>query len=270
MTKFKEFSKYFYVLIILIIFYIPLFFTAIFSFNQTSDKGFITFTHWNGFTWEAYQNLFSNKIIAAFMSSLLLGTLSSFIVIVFSLLTVFSIWKQKSKTIKIVRNVSTNISIINPDVIIGISLALFFSMAFGVLSSESEGFFRAVMGHVVMILPYGILIMYPKSEKFNKSIFEASYDLGYPKVRTWFKTYFIHMLPSISFTLIVSMVLSFDDFIITSIASNSETIGTELYQGRFQSWALAIGSILLIAVISVNIGLFIKSSRKKKEKKYEY
>ncbi len=270
MTKFKEFSKYFYVLIILVIFYIPLFFAAVFSFNQTSDKGFITFTHWNGFTWEAYQNLFSNKVIAAFMSSLLLGTLSSFIVIVFSLLTVFSIWKQKSKTIKIVKNVSTNISIINPDVIIGVSLALFFSIAFGVLSSESEGFFRAVMGHVVMILPYGILIMYPKSEKFNKSIFEASYDLGYPKVKTWFKTYFIYMLPSISFTLIVSMVLSFDDFIITSIASNSETIGTELYQGRFQSWALAIGSILLISVISVNIGLFIKSSRKKKEKKYEH
>ncbi len=269
MTRFKEFSKYFYVLIILVIFYIPLFFAAVFSFNATSDKGFITFTHWNGFTWEAYQNLFSNKVVAAFMSSLLLGTLTSFIVIVFSLLTVFSIWKQKSKTIKVAKNVSTNISIINPDVIIGISLALFFSISFGVLSSDSEGFFRAVIGHVVMILPYGILIMYPKSEKFNKSIFEASYDLGYPKVKTWFKTYFIYMLPSISFTLIVSMVLSFDDFIITSITSNSETIGTELYQGRFQSWALAIGSILLVSVIAVNIGIFAKGSRKKKEKKYE-
>ncbi len=266
MTKFKEFTKYFYILIILIISYIPLFFAAVFSFNGTSDKGFITFTHWNGFTWEAYQNLFSNEIIAAFMSSLLLGTLSSLIVIIFSLLTVFSIWKQKSKTIKIVKNVSTNISIINPDVIIGISLALFFSLAFGVLSSESEGFFRAVIGHVVMILPYGILIMYPKSEKFNKSIFEASYDLGYSKIRTWFKTYFIYMIPSISFTLMVSMVLSFDDFIITTITSNTGTIGTELYQGRFQSWALAIGSILLISIIVVNGYLFLNSAKKNKKK----
>lgn len=262
MTKFKEFSKYFYISMILIIFYIPLFFAAVFSFNQTSDKGFITFTHWNGFTWEAYKNLFSNKMVEAFMNSLLLGSITTFIVIALSLLTVFSIWKQKSKTIKIAKNTSTNLSIINPDIIIGVSLALFFSMSFGVLSSESEGFIRAVLGHVVMILPYGILIMYPKSEKFNKSIFEASYDLGYPKIKTWFKTYFIYMFPSISFTIIVSMVLSFDDFIITSITSNSTTVGTELYQGRFQSWALAIGSILLTSTIILNIYLFFSKSRK--------
>ncbi|MGL5205384.1 MAG: ABC transporter permease [Metamycoplasmataceae bacterium] len=268
MTKFREFSKYFYVLGILTIFYVPLFFAAIFSFNKTSDKGFITFTNWNGFTWEAYENLFSNKMVAAFMSSLLLGTLSSLIVIIFSLLTVFSIWKQKSRTIKVIRNVSTNISLINPDVIIGISLAMFFTLSFGILSSESEGFGRALIGHVVMILPYGILIMYPKSEKFSKSIFEASYDLGYSKVRTWFKTYFIYMLPSITFTLLVSMVLSFDDFIITTITSNTETVGTELYQGRFQSWALALGSILLISVITVNVAVFIKNTRKVK-REYE-
>ncbi|MGL4252283.1 MAG: ABC transporter permease [Metamycoplasmataceae bacterium] len=262
MTRFREFFKYFYIVGILVIFYIPLFFAAIFSFNETSDKGFITFTHWNGFTWEAYENLFSDKMVAAFMSSLLLGTLSSLIVIIFSLLTVFSIWKQKSRTIKVIRNVSTNISLINPDVIIGISLAIFFTLSFGVLSSESEGFGRALIGHVVMILPYGILIMYPKSEKFNKSIFEASYDLGYSKIKTWFNTYFIYMLPSITFTLLVSMVLSFDDFIITTITSNTQTVGTELYQGRFQSWALALGSILLVSVITLNAALFIKNSRK--------
>lgn len=266
MIKFKEFIKHFYISIVLIIFYIPLFFAAIFSFNKTSDKGFIIFTHWNGFTWEAYQNLFSDKIFRAFMNSLLLGTIASFIVIVLSLITVFSIWKQKSKMIKLIKNASTNISLINPDIIIGISLALFFTMSFGVLSSESEGFFRAVIGHVVMILPYGILIMYPRSEKFNKSILEASYDLGYSKIKTWFKTYFIYMLPAISLTIIVSMVLSFDDFIITTITSNADTVGTELYQGRFQSWALAIGALLLISIIFINIYFFIRNWKKKEAK----
>ncbi len=266
-NKIKEFLKSFYISIILLVFYIPLFFATIFSFNQTSNKGFITFTHWNGFTWEAYKNLFSNQVIEAFMNSLLLGSIVCLMVITISLLTVFSIWKQKNKTIKIIKNTAANISLVNPDIIIGISLALFFSMSFGILSSESEGFFRAVIGHVVMILPYGILIMYPKSEKFNKSMFEASYDLGYPKVLTWFKTYFIYMLPSVSFTLIVSIVLSFDDFIITTITSNSTTIGTELYQGRFQSWALAIGSVLLLTTIFINIFLFISSHSFKKVKK---
>lgn len=271
MIKFKEFSKYFYISLIILVCYIPLFVMAIFSFNLTSDKGYVSF-FWNGFSWDAYKNLFSSKIMLAFVNSIIIGMLSSIIVVVLSLLTVFSVWKQKNKYIKSFQNISNNISIINPDVIIGISLGLFFSLVFGSLSADKEGLLRTVIGHSVMSLPFGILIMYPRSEKFSKTLFEASWDLGYSKIRTWFKTYCIHMLPSIFFTIIVTCVFSFDDFIITSITSNAETIGTQLYRGQFQSWALALGSILLIFMMVSNIIIYFKSLKvnvKTKEKRWK-
>ena len=94
--------------------------------------------------------------------------------------------------------------------------------------------------------------MLPKSDKFSKNIFEASQDLGYSKFKTWFKTYFTYMLGTIGFTFVITMALSFDDFIITRIVSNTETLGTQLYEGQFQAWSLAIGAISLIIVIFGN------------------
>lgn len=265
MTKFWEFIKQSYVWIILVIFYLPFAIIAIFSFNKTSEKGFVSFV-WNGFTLDAYKNLFSSEILLAFVNSIIIAILTSIIVVLISLMTVFSVWRQKNKLIKGFKSFSDNISMINPDVIIGASLSLFFVMTFGLLSPGKEGLLRSVVGHSVMVLPYGILIMYPKSEKFNKSLFEASQDLGYSKLRTWFKTYFIYMIPSIIFTIIVTFVFSFDDFIITRMTSNTPTLGTELYQGQFRSWALALGTLLMISILIGNIFLFLKLKNKKEIK----
>lgn len=263
MTKLKQFSKYFYILIILLLCYIPLFTMAIFSFNKTSDKGYVSFV-WNGFSWDAYKNLFSSQIMLALVNSIIIAVLTSFFVVSISLVTVFSLWKQKNKVIKSAHSITNNISMINPDIIIGASLAIFFAFIFGSLSSGKEGLMRAVLGHTVMTLPYGILIMYPKSEKFNRSLFESSCDLGYSKIRTWFKTYLVHMFSSIIFTIVITFIFSFDDFIITQMTSNTPTVGTELYQGQFRSWALALGTLILIFMLIVNLVFFLKMNKKSK------
>jgi len=43
------------------------------------------------------------------------------------------------------------------------------------------------------------------------------------------------MLGTIGFTFVITMALSLDDFIITRIVSNTETLGTQLYEGQFQA-----------------------------------
>lgn len=189
----------------------------------------------------------------SFVNSFLLGFCTSIIVIVLSLITVFALWRQKNKGLRSYTQTSANIPLINPDVITGITLAVILDIIFfGTLKATSEGFFRAVIAHSAMCLPYGILIMLPKSDKFSKNIFEASQDLGYSKIKTWFKTYFVYMIGSIAFTFVITMTLSFDDFIITRIVSNTETLGTQLYEGQFQAWSLAIGAISLLIVVIGN------------------
>ena len=264
MTKLKDIIKNIYMLLIIFFSYIPLFTMAVFSFNKTSDKGYVSFV-WNGFSWDAYKKLFSSDLMLSFVNSIIIALITSIFVVTISLLTVYSLWKQKNKYLKVLNSIGNNISIINPDIIIAVGLALFFASVFGTLSSGQEGLMRAVLGHTVMTLPLGIMIMYPKSEKFNSSLFEASWDLGYSKVKTWFKIYFVYMIPSIIFTIIITFVFSFDDFIITTITSNLTTIGTELYQGQFRSWALALGTLILFVMIIGNVIFFLKNWKNKRK-----
>lgn len=264
MTRIKDIIKNIYMLLIIFFSYIPLFTMAIFSFNKTSDKGYVSFV-WNGFSWDAYRNLFSSDLMLSFVNSIIIALITSLFVVTISLITVYSLWKQKNKYLKVLSSIGNNISIINPDIIIAVGLALFFASVFGTLSSGQEGLMRAVLGHTVMTLPFGIMIMYPKSEKFNSSLFEASCDLGYSKIKTWFKIYFVYMIPSIIFTIIITFVFSFDDFIITTITSNLTTVGTELYQGQFRSWALALGTLILFIMIIGNIVFFLKNWKNRRK-----
>ncbi|AZZ65738.1 ABC transporter permease [Metamycoplasma phocicerebrale] len=269
MSKIKNFLKYSYVFLILAFLYIPILFGVVYSFNAPSDKGIFSVTTWNKFSYEAYTELFSKSHGLAFVNSFLLGMITSILVISISLLTVFSLWRHKNKSARSYVQATSNVPMINPDVITGLTLAIVLNFIFfGTLKATSEGFFRSIIGHTVMCLPYGILIMLPKSDKFSKNIFEASQDLGYSKFQTWFKTYFVYMLGSIGFTFVMTMTLSFDDFIITRIVSNTETLGTQLYAGQFQAWSLAIGAISLLFVILGNtIYIVLKTSQNSRAKK---
>lgn len=267
MFKWIKAGKISFVSIVILVMYIPLLFLLIFSFNQTSNRGQISFDVWNGATFDAYIDLFQQEVILAFANSTIIAISTIIITTTLSLLTVFGLWKQKNKAVKLYTDGTNNVPVINADIITAIGIAILLTSMFGTLASENEGMGRAIVSHVVMTLPYSILIMYPRSEKFNESLFKASYDLGYGKIKTWFKTYFIYMLLPILFSVIVTTVFSFDDFILARIVTNVQTVGVQLFAGQFQPWALALGSLLLICVIIGNIiFIFIKIKQSKKAK----
>ncbi|MGY6172037.1 ABC transporter permease [Candidatus Mycoplasma pogonae] len=261
----REILRKSYVWIIIGLFYIPIIFATIYSFNAESKKGDVSLSTWNTTTWKGWLQLFESDIANKFINSFIIAICVSLIVIVISLITVYAIWKQRSKLARTFINSTSSIPLINPDIITAVALSVVLSILFGSLFANQEGMWRVIVSHAVMALPYGILFMLPRSEKFSKSIMESSQDLGYGPIRTWFKTYFIYMIPSIIFVFFISVFLSFDDFIITRIVSNTETIGTELYEGKFKTWSLALSAIMLFFVIIGNIIYIIFKKYKNKK-----
>ncbi|SJZ40947.1 ABC transporter permease [Mycoplasmopsis verecunda] len=262
MSRFGSFLRQSYIYIILSIVYIPLFFGAIFTFNQATPKGLFN-TTWTQGTVDNWLHLFDNNRLSALVNSVLLALIVSVIVCSLSLVTVYALYRQKSKTVKTFVSSSSNIPLINPDNITAIGLVLVFSAFIGVIQTENEGFGRVIVAHSIMALPYGISLMLPRSEKFNNNLFEASMDLGYSKIRSWFKTYFVYMIPSIIMAAVVSSVLSFDDFIIARTVSNTPTLGTKLYEGSFEPWGLVLGTIILfITIVSNIIYTLVKKNKK--------
>ncbi|WP_029608435.1 ABC transporter permease [Mycoplasma simbae] len=266
MSKISEFFKRTYIYFILAITYIPLVFAAIFSFNKPSDKGYLSQT-WNTFTLESWSGFFEEGRDIALINSIIIAIFTSVLVVSISLVTVFALWRQKNKNYERAIKSVNNIPIINPDNITAIGLVLVFTFFFGTLSVAREGLLRGIVGHTVMALPYGISLMYPRSEKFERSLFEASQDLGYSKVKSWFKTYLVYMIPSIIFVALVATFLSFDDFIILKTTTNTSTLGTKLYEGNFRGWGLVVGAAVLLLTLIGNSVYIAYKVRKNKAKK---
>ncbi|QZE12443.1 ABC transporter permease [Mycoplasma sp. Ms02] len=253
MNRFFAVFKNIYVQFVLLIVYIPLVVGAIWSFNDNPDKGGFLTTTWTETTTKHWKSVLEAGRDIALVNTIIIAVTVSVIVIFLSLITSYAMYRQKNKMVKRALNATMNIPIINPDNITAIGLVLIFGLLFGIISSDSEGMPRLIAAHTVMALPYGISLMYPRSEKFNNNLFEASQDLGHSKLSSWFKTYFVYMMPSIVMTFVVSTVLSMDDFIITRTVSNTSTLGLKLYEGSFEPWSLVFGAILLMTILVVNV-----------------
>ncbi|TDV23294.1 spermidine/putrescine transport system permease protein [Mycoplasmopsis mustelae] len=262
MSKLSSFFRKTYIYIILSIVYVPLFFGVIFSFNSPTPKGEFNPT-WTSGTGENWVSLFKSGRGLALVNTILLAIIVSTLVVIISLITVYALYRSKNKLMRSSLTATSNIPLINPDNITALGLVLVFSLFFGIIAVDREGFGRLIIGHTIMALPYGISLMLPRSEKFNNNFFEASQDLGFSKIRAWFKTYLVHMIPSIITVIVVTSVLSFDDFIIARTTSNATTLGTKLYEGAFEPWGLVIGSIILFMTLISNVGYALYKAKKK-------
>lgn len=112
----------------------------IYSFNEASSKGIFSVTTWNKSSWQAYHELFSKSHSIAFVNSFLLAFSTSLIVITISSYC-FCTLKTKNKAIRTYTQGSSNIPLINPDVITGFTLAIVLNLIFmGTLKATNEGF----------------------------------------------------------------------------------------------------------------------------------
>ncbi|UUM20065.1 MULTISPECIES: ABC transporter permease [unclassified Mycoplasma] len=262
MSKFVAFVKRFYVYLILFCMYTPLLCGAIFSFNKTIKGQYNSV--WVGYTAENWKTLFDERRDVAFVNTLLIAIIVSFLVVVLSIVSAYALYRQKNKLIKSFVNSTSKIPLVNPDNVTALGLVLVFGLFFGIIGVEREGLVRVIVAHTVMILPYGLSLAIPRSEKFNNNLYEAAQDLGYNKFFAWLKTYFMYMVPSIILIVVVSVVLSFDDYIITHVVSNVSTLGTKMYEGEFKPWGLVLGTIILFIVITGNIIYTVSKVKKGK------
>lgn len=262
----KSFLKKSYIYIILAIFYIPLIVGVIYSTSTSgARRGDMPFTYDR--TDEGWSDLANNtKILRSILNSGLIGLIVATLVVAIALITTFGLWRQKNKSARPIVVGTSSIPLINPDIITAISLSLAFGAMFGGMTGNDTGYFRLIAGQTTMILPFAITIMYPRSEKFKVSLLEASKDLGYGPVKTWFKTYLRHMIPVALAAFGIALAMSFDDFIIARVVSKEKfTIGKQMYEGKLKPWALALGAVMLAITLSGTTIFAVWISRKERK-----
>ena len=119
----KKCASIIYVCLIFAILYIPIATVILFSFN--ADNNTAEFT---GFSLRWYQELFRSKDAwIALRNTLILAVSSSILATIIGTAAAEGIYRMRCKLIKTAITSVTNIPMMNPDIVTGMSMMLFFS-----------------------------------------------------------------------------------------------------------------------------------------------
>ena len=211
----KHLSRIYTGLILLFLF-APILILIVFSFNGSNSTAVMS-----GFSLQWYNELFHNSnILEALRNTLVLAVSSALISTVMGTAAAVGIYRLRSKYLRAALDTVTNIPMINPDIITGISLMLMFVFVgrlFGMTNSLS--FWTILIAHVTFCLPYVILQVLPKLQQMDKSLPEAAMDLGCTHLQAFFKVEIPELFPGILTGMIMAFTMSLDDFVISYFTS---------------------------------------------------
>ena len=201
-----------YISLILFFLYAPVAVMIIFSYNSARSVW-----RFAGFSLDWYTGLFSDTaMLTALQHTLIIAVLSAIISTVLGTAAAVGIMALRKKVTKSIVMTTTNIPMMNADIVTGISLMLLF-IFFGKIigARESLGFVTVLIAHITFNLPYVILSVIPKLKQTDSHLPEAALDLGCTPLQAFFKV----VLPSISTGIatgfIMAFTLSLDDFVIS-------------------------------------------------------
>ena len=73
-----------------------------------------------------------------------------------------------------------------------------------------------MIGHIVITLPYTILVLVPRLEQIDASLEEAAYDLGANRLRTFRLITLPLILPAVVSAFLIAFTTSFDEYAVAS------------------------------------------------------
>lgn len=242
--------------LILLFLYAPILIMIFFSFNE--GKSLSVFS---GFSLRWYSELFqSTEVLTALKNTLILAVLSSLIATVIGTAAAVGISRMRRKFVKNTILSVSNIPMMNPDIVTGISLALLFTFIMTTLGLTSVfGFWTVLAAHVTFNLPYVILSVLPKLRQMDKHLPEAALDLGCTPLQSFFKVELPAIMPGILSGLVMAFTLSLDDFVISYFnAEDFQTLPIVIYgmtkrtvtPDMYALSTLIFGTVLLLLLLS--------------------
>lgn len=199
--------------------YLPIMLLIINSFNISRFGG-----SWNGFTLDWYRKLFSEgEVWQAFINTLIVGTSSTIASTLLGTTAAFALHWFRSPLQKIHYGM-IYIPLIVPDILMGISLLLFF-----VALNVKLGLLTIFIAHTTFGISYVTMVMLSKLQHFDFSLIEAAQDLGADMKQVARRVLLPLIAPGMVAAAMLAFTLSIDDFVITFFVAGEGATTLPLY-----------------------------------------
>ena len=248
-----------YTAIIFLFLFAPIAILLVFSFNSGNSLSVFS-----GFSLYWYKELFQDSnTLEALRNTLVLALCAAILSTVLGTAASVGMNKLRSKYMRAAMNTVTNLPMVNPEIITGISLMLMFVFVGQMMGlPTSLNFGTILIAHVTFCLPFVILQVLPKLRQMDPALPEAAMDLGCPPLKAFLKVELPEIFPGILTGFIMAFTLSLDDFVISYFTTGNgfETLPIRIYSmtkktvtPKMYALATLIFFVILILLLLSNL-----------------
>jgi len=249
--------------------YLPILILIIYSFNASRFNAV-----WRGFTLDWYRSLFSDAgilgvgttalmassssagIWTALNNSLLIATISTLLATIFGTTIALALERFHFPGRKAVEALLF-LPIIMPEITIGISLLVFFTLVFRIVENLTGirlnlGLPTVIIGHVAFNISFVTITVRARLAELDPTLEQAAFDLGANEWRTFWRITFPLILPGIFSAALLAFTLSLDDFVVTFFTTGVGSMTLPLFVYGMIKFAVtpainAISTLMLLA-----------------------
>ncbi|MEG4579953.1 ABC transporter permease [Microcoleus sp. MON1_C5] len=242
--------------------YLPILILIIYSFNASRFNAV-----WRGFTLDWYRSLFSNAgatiatsssagIWTALNNSLLIAAISTVLATVFGTTMALALERFHFPGRKAVEALLF-LPIIMPEITIGISLLVFFTLVFRIVENLTGirlnlGLPTVIIGHVVFNISFVTITVRARLAELDPILEQAAFDLGANEWRTFWRITLPLIWPAIFSAALLAFTLSLDDFVVTFFTTGVGSVTLPLFVYGMIKFAVtpainAISTLMLFA-----------------------
>ncbi|MCM1407758.1 MAG: ABC transporter permease [Treponema brennaborense] len=236
--------------------FLPLAVIVVYSFNKGKSGSF------TGFSLIWYKKLLfeSGDLWHALYNSVLIAVSSAATATVLGTLAAVGVSWYRFRGRLYIQTVSF-LPMILPEVIIGVSMLIFFS---GI--KLPLGLFSIFAAHTTFCLPFVFLMVLARLDEFDFSVIEAAHDLGASERQTMQKVVIPAIMPGILSGFLMAAIMSLEDFVITFFVSGPGSTTLPLYVYSMIRFGVspvinALSCVIIIATILITFSLrkFLKN-----------
>lgn len=260
-----------YMWVVFALLYAPILVLVVFSFNEGGSL-----SDYTGFSFRWYGELFRDSVaLQSLKNSLMLAVGAATLATVIGTFASLGLDRMRNRYLKGALNGVTNIPMMNPDIVTGVSMMLLFVAVGGAIGLQNVlGKWTMLIAHTTFSLPYVILSVLPRFRQFDKSLREAAMDLGCTPAQSFFKVELPQILPGVISGFIMGFTLSLDDFVISHFVSSPDFQTLPLYiynqtahNVKYSMYALCtlivVAILALLLLVNFAGGIGDRSKRKK-------
>lgn len=265
----KHFGKGWMALVYLFL-YMPLIFMVVFSFNSTRQDANFT-----GFSLRWYEALTRDtKIVEGFWLSIQVAMVTGVLSAVLGTFAAFVLVRYRRFLGRTAFSGMVNAPLVMPEVVIGLSLLLLMVGAQNVFGWPERGMFTIILGHTLLGMAYGMVVIQSRLLEVNRSLEEAAMDLGARPHEVFFLVTLPNIAQGILAAFLLSFTLSFDDVVISEFLSGPgvNTLPQVIFgyaRRGINPTIYAAATLLIVAVTTVIVGYSIWVARQTRKRERE-